>query len=198
MGIRTRWRILNSVSFAILAATLLSSAHAAERVFVLEIANRGLVCGYTSEHEWAQVPKEKDVEFTAMVDSADGVVAAVLVQRYTEDTTTYDEYAVSKDGNIRRLKRILDVIPERVSREQIWDIRGGQAFKVSELWMEFKTHKPRGPDKDLDDLVETPIIVRISDFPFNLLITDKHPERWTGGVRCVPGSMNKLEAASPK
>lgn len=198
MGTRILLRMC-SVSLAVLFAANVSDANVAQqKVFILEKAGQGVLCGYTSEQDWAEVPRERDVEFTAIVESADGVVTSVFVQRFTEDTATYDEYAVAKDGNILRLKRILDVVPERVTREQIWDIRGGRATKLSESWMEFKTHKPRGPDKDLDDLVENPIIVRVGDFPFSLLIADKHPERWPGGTRCVRGNMSRLEAASPK
>ena len=187
-----------SIGLVIVSAGVSGATAAERKIFILEKANQVLLCGYTSEHEWAQVPKEKDVEFTAIVDSTDGLVTHVLVQRFTEDTTAYDEYAVGKDGIILRLKRTLDVVPDRITREQIWDIRGGRAVKVSEAWMEFKTHKARSPDKDIEDLVENPIIVGISDFPFSALMMDKRPEGWQGGSRCVPGDMNKLEADSRK
>jgi hypothetical protein len=92
------------------------------------------------------------------------------------------------------LKRTLDVIPDRVTREQVWDIRDDRPVKVSESWMQFKTHKPIPPDKDLNDLGENVIITRTNDFPFNLLLREKHPERWPGGSHCVTGSMDVLEA----
>ena len=186
------------VGFAFVLILGVSSADPLQKVFVLETATRGLLCGFTNEREWARVPKDKDIEFTAVADSTAGVVTAVLVERFTEDTTTYDEYSVDQRGHVQRLKRTLDVVPERVTREQIWNIRGGRPVKVAESWMEFKTHKPRGPDKDLDDFVENPIIVRLTDFPFYALIADKHPEKWTDGTRCIPGNMNSLEATSPK
>lgn len=198
MEIEVRFRGRTACLF-LLAAACVSGAYPAEqRTFILEKADRGLLCAYTSEREWAQVPKDKDIEFTARVDSGDGVVTAVLVERFTEDTTMYDEYTVARDGNVLRLKRTLDVIPERVTREQVWNIRGGWPVKVSESWMESRTHKPRGPDEDLGDRVANPIMVRISDFPFYSLMTDKHPARWPGGTRCVSGDMNKLEAIPAK
>ena len=176
----------------------LSFAYAAQPIFIMEVAQGGMLCAYTGEDQWAQAPKARDPQFIAITKSVRGLLVELLVERDTEDTTTYDRYAVGKDGDIRQLKRILDVVPERVRREQVWNIRGGRASKILELWMEFKTHKPRGPDQDLSDFVENPIIVRMSDFPFYSLITDKHPERWPGGKRCAAGDMNKLEAASAK
>jgi hypothetical protein len=104
----------------------------------------------------------------------------------------------TKDGSIRQLKRALDNVSVKSTREQIWDIRGGRATKTSESWMEFKTHKPLSPGRRLDELYELPIFVRMNDFPFYSLITDKHPEHWPGGTRCVPGTMRKLYARLPK
>lgn len=163
-----------------------------QKVFVLEDGGRG-VCGYTSETKWAQVPKEKDIEFTAVIDKADGVVKSVLVQRYSEDTATYDEYDVDKDGIIRRLKRTVDVIPDRLTREQIWDIRGGKPVKVADTWWELRSRKPHAADKELEDIGQTPVIVRLTDFPFYSVMTDQNAGRWPGGVRCVGGSMDRLE-----
>ena len=197
MGIKA-WPAICNVCLLLVAASGLSSADTAQRIFILEMSRRGVLCGYTNEAEWAKVPKEKDIEFIAVASLVDGVLTSVLVERFSEDTATYDEYAISGGGSIRQLKRTLDVIPERVTREQVWDVRGGRAIKVSESWMEFRTHKPRGPDKDLGDLVENPIIVRVGDFPFHRLIADKHPERWPEGSRCIPGNMDRLEAAPLK
>jgi hypothetical protein len=96
------------------------------------------------------------------------------------------------------LKRSLDDVSVKLTREQVWDIRGGRATKTSESWMEFKTHKLLNPEGRVDDLYELPIFVRITDFPFYPLITDKHPERWAGGRRCVPGNMSKIYTQPPK
>jgi len=162
----------------------------------LEESAKGLLCGYTSEAKWAAVPKEKDIEFTAVARTVDGILTSVLVERFSEDTATYDEYTVDRVGGVRQLKRTIDFIPDRLTREQTWSVREGKATRISELWMQFKTHKPLPPNKDLADLVERPIVVRSSDFPFHVLIVDKHPELWPGGISCIPGSMNPLEARS--
>ncbi len=165
------------VCLLLIAANGFSSADTAKRIFILEKSQRGVLCGYANEAEWSRVPKEKDIEFVAVASFVEDVLTSVLVERFSEDTATYDEYAVSGGGSIRQMKRTLDVIPERVTREQIWDVRGGRAIKVSESWMRFKTNQPIPPDKDLNDLGENPIIVRVRDFSFHLLIADKHPER---------------------
>ncbi|HVO97672.1 MAG TPA: hypothetical protein VMT15_06375 [Bryobacteraceae bacterium] len=170
-----------------------ASAQEGSRIFILEVPQSGLLCGYTTEREWAKIPQEKNPTFVAVVDSTSGIVSSILVERLTEDTAIYDEYSIDRNGNVRQLKRKLDVIPDRITREETWTIRGGSAVKTSESWMEYKTHRPIDPDKDLADLGKTPIMLRARDFPFSLLVADRHPERWLGGTRCVPGNMDKLE-----
>ena len=194
MGNRSCWRV-NSRWMAVLCLIfpVLSWAGGNGRVFVLEDSDRGLLCAFTRESDWAGVPKQQDVEFTAIAESVDGVLKTVLVERDTEDTSTHDEYAVGREGRIRQLRRTLGVVPQRVSREQIWTIRDTQPVKVSESWLEFKTHKPVRPDARLDYIIEHTIIVRVNDFPFYPLIVDEHPERWPDGKRCLPGNMTKLE-----
>jgi hypothetical protein len=180
---------------AMLALANGSTAKAENRIFVLERPESGLLCGFVSEHQWAQFPREKnDVDIVAVASRVDGVVSSILVERFTEDTATYDEYSIDRKGNINRLKRTFDVVPDRVTREQIWSIRDGKAVKTSESWMEFKTHRPIAPHKEIEDFGTSPIILRMADFPFYSLIIDRHPERWPSGNLCIPGSMNKLEA----
>ncbi len=176
-------------------AYLPASANAENRIFILEKSQPGLLCGYTRESEWAKVPKDKEVEFLAIVRSMDGTVSSILVERFTEDTITYDEYTIDEGGDVSKLKRTLDVLPDRVTRVQTWEIREGRATKVSDSWMQFKTGRRVTPDPYLQTLGQNPIMLRLTDFPFFALIADKHPERWPGGSYCIPGSMNKLEAA---
>jgi hypothetical protein len=177
---------------------LLSGADKPQRTFILQEAQCGRLCGYTNKDEWGRAPKPQDPQVSAIAEWVVGALTTILVEVDTEDTSTYDEYTVDKDGSIRQLKRALDNVSVKSTREQIWDIRGGRATKTSESWMEFKTHKPLSPDRRLDELYELPIFVRMNDFPFYSLITDKHPEHWPGGKRCVPGTMRKLYARLPK
>jgi hypothetical protein len=166
------------------------NAQTEQRVFVLEIHERGLLCAYTSEKEWAKVPKV-GVQFVAIATSADGRLKSVLVEKLTEDTTRDDEYTIGGIGNVTRLKRTLE-FPD--TAEQLWEVRGGKPVKTSETWAQFKTNKPIPPDKDFATILRNaPIIMRLSEFPFSGLITDAHPEKWQDGKRCERGSMDKLE-----
>lgn len=169
-------------------------AQGEQRVFVLEIHGRGALCAYTKESDWAKVPKEQDIEFIAIATSAGGVLKSILVQRFSEDTTRYDEYAIGGNGNVVQLKRTLDAIPDRVTAEQVWQVRAGKASKVSESWTQFKTNKPVPPDNDLAELLAAPIVMRVSEFPFSALVTDAHPEKWPDGMRCEKGGMDVLES----
>jgi hypothetical protein len=193
MGTRFRGSI-SIVWLVVILAHWSTSANAENRIFILEKSQPGLLCGYTRESEWAGVPKDKEVEFLAVVRSTDGTVSSILVERFTEDTNTYDEYTIDKGTNVSKLKRTLDVLPDRVTREQIWQIRDGRVAKVSDSWTQFKTGHPVAPDQYLETLGQNPIMLRVADFPFYTLIADKHLERWPGGNHCMPGSMNKLEA----
>jgi hypothetical protein len=161
-------------------------------VFVFEDAEKHLICAYTNEAEWAKVPGQQDVEFVVVGDLVGSELRTVLVQRLTEDTTNNDEYTLGSNGTVLRLKRTLDVIPERVTREQKWDVRAGRAIKVAESWLEYQTHKPLPPERRLDQLVELPRITQFSHLPFFSLIMDPHSERWTMGKRCVSGSLSEV------
>jgi hypothetical protein len=193
MELRTRWSICFIwLTVLVLDTPTLSAADKAQRIFILEVAEGGRLCGYSSEDEWGQAPKPQDPQVIAIANSVEGVLTAVLVKLDTEDTTNYDEYAMNKDGSVRQLKRTLDDVPQRVRTEQVWDIRAGRAKKTSESWMDFKTLRPLSRDKRLDYRDELPVIVRLTDFPFYSLITDKSPERWVGGKRCVRGNMSTI------
>jgi len=106
------WLAACNLLFALALVHRLQPAVGIQRVFILEAHQRGLLCGYTSEAEWSKVPKERDTEFTAVVTLTNGVATSVLVERYSEDTNTYDEYTIDKTGDVRRLKRTRDVIPD--------------------------------------------------------------------------------------
>jgi hypothetical protein len=167
------------------------NAQTEQRVFVLEIHGRGVLCAYTKESEWAKVPKDQDVEFVAIATSVGDRLKSVLVQNLTSDTTRYDEYTIGGNGDVTQLKRTL-LFPD--TAEQVWQVRGGKPVKISETWRRFKTNQPIPPDKDFARILKNaPIIMRVSEFPFSGLITDTHPEKWQSGVRCERGSMDKLE-----
>lgn len=160
------------------------------RLFILEDAEKGVLCAFRSEETfskyegWPGMPAfDSVVEF-----GAERSVKKVLVRRSTEDTTTYDEYLLGRDGEITELRRTFDYITRRISREQVWRIRGGRAEKVSEAWTEFRTEKPVEAERIPTDLFQSRIFVRVADFPFWRLVG----ERWVGDRRCVAGSMRGM------
>jgi hypothetical protein len=191
MEIRSRSRHLCLASIVALLAPSGLSSQARQRLFIAESGGRW--CSYQSEKELEAAPTDQDPEYVAIVESRGNRLSAIRVRRSTEDTTTFDEYLVSNDGDtLTRLKRSLDAISERITREQIWDLRSGTPAKLSESWMEFRTHKPIHPDDRLDDFVDHAVMTRVADLPFYLLIAN--PERWIKGNTCVAGDVQKLEA----
>ena len=169
-----------------------------QHIYILDDVKNNQLCGYTKESEWGPLAAEGDSGFTAVVISKKGVPVIVTVIAASEDTTNYDEYTLTADGSAIRLKRDLDDVTDRVSREQIWIIRAGRATKVSEAWSEYQTHKPVEQNRHVSGLNEYPVVVRRSDFPFSALLSDGHPERWPNGKRWVVGNMRALAASAPK
>ena len=160
-----------------------------ERLFILEDAGKAVLCGFRSEEAFGKYEGPPGMPaFTAVVEFGGGRPTAVLVERGTEDTTTYDEYLLGQAGQIMELRRSFDYMTLRLRRDQVWRIRGGRAEKVSEAWMEFRTKNPVGAERIPKDLFQSRIFVRVADFPFWGLVR----ERWTGERRCVAGSMRGM------
>jgi hypothetical protein len=159
------------------------------RRFILEDAGEGLLCAVRTEAAFLNYEgRSRMPAFDSVVEFGAEGLAKVLVRRSTEDTTTYDEYVLGRDGEIKALRRTFDYITRRISRDQVWRIRGGRAEKVSEAWTEFRTEKPVGVERIPKDLFQSRIFVRVADFPFWRLVR----ERWTGERRCVAGSMRGM------
>ena len=127
-------------------------------------------CGYDTTKELDAAAGEQDPQYVAIVDSREGKVTAVRVRRSTEDTSIFDEYTIGSGLTVERLRRTLDAIPEHTTRIEIWNLKSGSPIKISESWMEFRSHKPLQPDNRLDDYIEHAIIMRFSDFPFAPLV----------------------------
>jgi hypothetical protein len=162
-------------------------------VYVLEDADKPLLCGFVDKTRWLDAPKREDPQFVAVATAENTRVTSIVVQRSTEDTATYDEYSLNDSGIVLEVKRTFDVVTARITSEQIWQVRNGKLVKISENWTEFKTHRPLVPDHRLDGRAERPLVMRLNEFPFAELITDQSPELWPTGRRCIPGSMNNLE-----
>lgn len=194
MGIR--WRRL----FASLVALFLEGSavlgQGSQRIYIVEEA--GQLCGYTRRDDMNRAEKERDPEYVVIAELRGAQLTAIRLRRSTEDTATFDEYTVLSDRSLTRLKRTLDVVPERITRMQVWDLRRRDPVKVSESWMEFQSHKPIQPNGRLDDIIDHAVITHLRDFPFYTLVTDSHPETWVKGRRCIAGDMGKLEAAMHK
>lgn len=174
--------------WVVLVGTVVSAAEPG-RLFILEDAEKGVLCAFRSEAAFGKYEGQPGMPaFTAVVELGGAGPTAVLVERGTEDTTTYDEYLLGRGGEITELRRSFDYMTLRLRRDQVWRIRGGRAEKVSEAWMEFRTKKPVGAERIPTDLFQSRIFVRVADFPFWRLVR----ERWTGDRRCAAGSMRGM------
>jgi hypothetical protein len=166
------------------------SGLAFQRVFLTQAQGRW--CSYASEKLVEDAPKDQDPEYIAIAEAHGGHLTAIRIRRSTEDTTTYDDYSLGRDGLLRRLKRSLDDVSEKITRVQNWDISSGRPVKVSESWFEFGTHRSIPRPNQLDDFIDQSIIMRTVDFPFYVLLTS--PGVWANRTVCVAGDAKKLEA----
>ena len=174
---------------AVLAGAVVGGAEQ-RRLFILEGVGKAVLCAFRSEEAFGKYEGRSWMPaFDSVVEfGAEGSAKEVLVRRSTEDTTTYDEYLLGRDGEITALRRTFDYITRRISRDQVWRMGGGRAEKVSEAWTEFRTEKPVEVERIPKDLFQSRIFVRVADFPFWRLVR----ERWTGERRCVAGSMRGM------
>lgn len=171
---------------AVLAGAVVGGAEH-RRLFILEDVGKAVLCAFRSEEAFGKYEgRSRMPAFDSVVEfGAEGSAKKVLVRRSTEDTTTYDEYLLGRDGEITALRRTFDYITRRISRDQVWRMGGGRAEKVSEAWTEFRTEKPVEAERIPKDLFQSRIFVRVADFPFWGFVR----ERWEGTRWCRTASM---------
>ena len=175
------------------AALLLAGtawAGEARRVFVLEKRAEKLLCSYTNEQAWreAAVDTEKP-QYVAIVERQGGRVVRVFVERYTEDSQTYDEYTIGAGNRVRELRREIAHVTSRVRREQVWRMEPGRARLVNETWREWRGERTVPADDSLRDFAGARVVTRTAEFPFWRLAG-------AGGARCAGGTMTTLEASA--
>lgn len=169
---------------------LARAAWAAEgrRVFVLEKREEKLLCAYTSEREWREASVDTDKpQYVAVVERRGRRVVTVWVERYSEDSQTFDEYAIEGGRQVRELRRSIAHVTNRVRREQVWRIAEGRARLVRETWRDWRADREAPVDESLADFVGARVVTRTGEFPFWALAS--------GRARCVAGTMAGLEMA---
>jgi hypothetical protein len=182
---------------SVAALTCISCAWGADQqkdIYIVEVIDPPQWCAFSSEKEWRSTAEnQRDHVFSGVARRINGVLKTIFAFSDSEDWRTDDEYSVGPRGNFIQLKRVTADFTYQVRKEEAWIIRGGKASQVSATWKEFRTNEPvdplaRGVDRSHDYAVDG----RLRDFPFAPLILDEHPERWTGGKRCISANTGRL------
>jgi len=143
-------------------------------------------CGYASESRF----KSQIQALVAMVvggaDYTNGRISRVRITETdeTRDWAVNDDYTISNSGKIQSLKRIINILPENNSEEQLFLIQNGKAIKQRSIFHALGIGKT--PQKSVDWFKASPVVTSIGEFPFSSLVESKRTEVWSKGDTCIP------------
>jgi hypothetical protein len=162
---------------------------AGSRLFLLEDAEHHQWCAYGSESEWTSEVKSLTAMVVATLEYSGGRVAKISITEEDEsgDWVIYDHYLIGDKGEIRELKRTINILPGDRSEEETYLVLNGKAKKESSNSRKLSTKEVLpAPQEQKNWLPNVPIITRLQDFPFTALITGKHAESASSSKVCVP------------
>jgi hypothetical protein len=159
-----------------------------KRLFLLEDAEHHQWCAYGSESEWTTEVKSLTALVVATLEYTGDHVSKIAVTEEDEagDWTVYDHYLIDEKGQIRELKRTINILPGDRSEDETYLVLDGKAKKQASDSRRLSTKEALPGQKEKVWLPEVPIITRVQDFPFVSLILEKHPELSSSGKVCVP------------
>jgi hypothetical protein len=157
----------------------------AKRIFLLEDDKDGKWCGYSNEAAWKADAESSNIYVQAVVEYKGDRVSAVYITETDEsgDWARFDHYSLSRGGQIVRLDRLLNVIPERVRQHQIFNFKNGKPIQESSTNTDPETGKPVDPSQHW--VPEFPITANVDAFPFWGLLGSKRSEILSRGKACV-------------
>lgn len=156
------------------------------RLFFLQDVQHKQWCAYESEPVWTSEVKRLGADSVATVDYADDRVSNIALSQQDEtgDWMVSDHYAVNHKGELRKLKRIINILPGDRSEEELYMIADGKAKKQTHISRKLSTGKTlRAPEEVW--LPQVPIVTRLQDFPFAALARDTRPDLWPESRKCI-------------
>jgi hypothetical protein len=183
--------ILTRILF-VLGAVVMNGALAqstGKRFFLLEDAEHHQWCAYGNESEWTSEVKSLTALMVATLEYSGDQVSKIAVTEEDEagDWIVYDHYLIGDKGEIRELKRTINILPGDRSEEETYLVLDGKAKKQSSNSRKLSTKEVLPAQQEQKDwLPNVPIIPRLQDFPFAALISGKHLEPASSGKVCVP------------
>jgi hypothetical protein len=157
-------------------------------IYFLRDDPHGQWCGYASESRLKLQIQPLKAMVVGKVDYSDGRVSVVHLTETDEtgDWAVSDEYTLDENGEVRGLKRTINILPEDTSEQQMFVIEKGKATKRRTTYRDLRTGRPT--HKSADWFEPPPVITNLRAFPFWTLIVGNQQLVWSNEVFCVPGS----------
>lgn len=187
--VRMRWLGILAAAAAVLNLAFAQSAQDQKTGKTISFLKDDLGqqwCAYASESQFKAQIKERTAFVVGGADYADGRIVRVRVTETDEtgDWTVSDDYSFDSDGNIESLKRVINILPEDSSEEQLFIIKNGKAVKQRSVRHKLRNLMAR--QKPVDGFQEPPVITSAANFPFADLIGGKREAVWSQGSVCLP------------
>jgi hypothetical protein len=132
------------VGFFLLLQPDLASAQAkGSKVFLLEDAGKNQWCSYLSESTWKAKVQEVGAMTVGTLIYSNDHMAQIEVTETDEsgDWTVYDHYFFDDHGQLVKLTRLLNVLPDDRSVSQTFSISNGRATKTATSEKQLSTGK---------------------------------------------------------
>jgi hypothetical protein len=144
----------------------------------------GRWCAFRSEQLWTAAKAAMDTApVVARIDYANGRPASVYLTTVDEtgDWTIYDKYVLSRNGQLTRLERTID-ITNQMKEEESWVIRNHKAIKEKSVGHSLSTRAiiPEGTIW----LPNPPVVTDPGKLPFWPLVTARERELSSAGRVC--------------
>jgi len=165
--------------------------HEQEEVVVLNNAKLGLWCIYPSEARWKSDSEAPPTASVATLTTVGGILATIQLNEVDEaaDYMIFNHYMIGPDGELQKLKRRVNFLPNDTATTEEYAIRNGKAFKQGRVVRSLTTGKEIA-NQQHDWLSKLPVITRVRDFPFASLLNIKHEKLVEKGKICTESSEN--------
>jgi len=143
-------------------------------------------CAYATESRFKVQVQALTAVVVGEADYVDGRRSFVRVTEtdVTGDWAVNDEYTYNKSGQIKSLKRTINILPEDSSEEQLFVIENGRAVKQQSVYRELRTGK--ASQRSINWFKAPPVVTTTGAFPFSALIGSKLNQVRSKGTVCIP------------
>jgi len=142
-------------------------------------------CGYADEPKFKSDVQSLLARNVAVVNYVRGRVASIQMNETDEtgDWAVNDNYLADPNEVLQSLKRMINIIPEDNSEEQVFLLKGGHPVKESSNIRELRSGRPTA--NRVSWFEAPPVVASLQEFPFASLIPRLSDVKTTGRL-CIP------------